>query len=250
MTQTVVVATFNSEKTLGATLDSLLFQTYKNFEIIIIDGLSKDATINIIKFYEHKFLKADISYTWFSEQDSGIYDAWNKALKKANSPWIAFLGSDDTYYPFAIETYANKIAENHNINYISSKVEVTNAKNMVLKIIGQPFNYNQMSRYMNIGHVGSFHHIDLFNKFGNFDTAYKIAGDYEFFLRCGHYINAIFVNKITVSMLNIGVSNKYIGKVFKENLQLHLKYKRLSALQSYLEFYLAHFKRFKRHVFK
>lgn len=88
----IIVATFNSEKTLQSTLESLLIQTYNEFEVIIIDGLSNDNTVSIIKEYEKKFLEANIDYFWSSEKDAGIYDAWNKALKKVNSPWIAFLG--------------------------------------------------------------------------------------------------------------------------------------------------------------
>jgi glycosyltransferase involved in cell wall biosynthesis len=244
----IIIATYNSEKTLQATLDSLLNQSYKNFEVILADGASKDKTVDIIKENESKFRDLNIPYYWTSEPDSGIYDAWNKSLKKVNSSWIAFVGSDDTYYPFALENYVNEMNKFPNINYISSKVELINVHNKVLKIIGKPFNYKQMSRYMNIGHVGSFHHIDLFNKYGNFDTNYKIAGDYEFFLRCDHYINAGFINKKMVRMLNSGVSNQMVSAVLKENLKMHLHYKRFSKLQCYFEFYLAHIKAVARKI--
>lgn len=244
----IIIATYNSDKTLQTTLTSLLNQTYKHFEVIIVDGASKDKTIDIIERNEVEFSDLNISYQWISEKDFGIYDAWNKAIKKVNTNWISFLGSDDTYYPFALESYVNAINNSSNVNYFSSKVEIINKDNKVLKIIGKPFNYNQMSRYMNIGHVGSFHHIDLFNKNGDFDISFKIAGDYEFFLRCGHFINAGFMDKITVKMLNDGVSNQMINKVLRENLKIHLKYKRFSNLQSYFEFYLAHLKAILRKI--
>ena len=117
--QSIIIATFNSDKTLSATLDSLLKQTYNKFEVIIVDGLSNDNTLAIIKEYEEKFLQANINYILLSEKDSGIYDAWNKGLKKVNSNWIAFLGSDDTYYPNALEMYNEAINNSENINYIS-----------------------------------------------------------------------------------------------------------------------------------
>ena len=87
----VIVATYNSEKTLNETLESLLAQTYRTFEVIVIDGLSKDGTVFIIKKYEPLFLDKNIKFYWVSESDSGIYDAWNKGLKKTNSDWIGFL---------------------------------------------------------------------------------------------------------------------------------------------------------------
>jgi glycosyltransferase involved in cell wall biosynthesis len=247
-TLSIIIATYNSEKTVQATLTSLLNQTYKNFEVIIVDGASKDKTIDILKENESKFDALKIPYQWSSEKDAGIYDAWNKALKKVNSSWIAFIGSDDTYYPHALENYINVMDKFPDINYISSKVELINEQNKILKIIGKAFNYDQMSRYMTIGHVGSFHHIDLFNKFGNFDNDYKIAGDYEFFLRCDRFIKPGFIDKKLVRMLNGGVSNQMVNAVLKENLKLHLKYKRFSVLQCYLEFYLAHVKAIARKI--
>lgn len=247
-TLSVIIATYNSEKTVQATLDSLLNQTYKNFEVIIVDGASKDKTTDILKENESKFHDLKIPYQWVSEKDAGIYDAWNKAIKKVNTQWIAFLGSDDTYYPFALEAYISEISKSPEVNYISGKVELINDKNKIVKIIGKPFNYHQMSRYMNVGHVGSFHHIDLFNKYGNFDIDYKIAGDYEFLLRCDHFINPGFIDKKLVRMLNGGVSNQMVNEVLKENLKLHLKYKRFSVLQSYIEFYLAHAKAIARKI--
>jgi glycosyltransferase involved in cell wall biosynthesis len=132
---TVSMPAFNSEHYIAEAIESILAQTYKNFEVIIVDGLSKDNTVSIIEKYEKKFLEAKIPYIWSSEKDSGIYDAWNKALKKVNSSWIAFLGSDDTYYPDALEIYNEAIIKNPNINYISSKVEYVDANYKVLKVI-------------------------------------------------------------------------------------------------------------------
>lgn len=241
----IIVATFNSDKTLQKTLDSLLLQTYNEFEVIIVDGLSKDNTVAIIKEYEIKFLEANISYFWSSEKDSGIYDAWNKGLKKVSSSWIAFLGSDDTYYPNALEIYHNEINKNPKINYISSQVEYINTNYKVLKIIGKPYEYNQMNRYMNIAHVGSFHHKDLFVRHGNFDTNYKIVADYDFFMKCGRDIQSGYLESITAKMLNSGISNQNITIVFNEVLKIQLAHKKISKLQAYFEYYYNHIRIYK-----
>jgi glycosyltransferase involved in cell wall biosynthesis len=235
----IIVATYNSEKTLKATFDSLLAQTYKEFEVIVVDGLSKDNTVALLKEYEKKFLEANITYIWSSEKDSGIYDAWNKALKKVNSDWIAFLGSDDTYYSNALELYNIEINKNPAINYISSQVEYIDCEGKVLKILGNPYNYNQMIRYMDIAHVGSFHHKELFKKYGNYSTDYKIVSDYDFFMKCGKNINAGYFKTITARMLNAGISNNNTKIVYNEILKIQLNHKKISKFQSYFEYYFA-----------
>ena len=236
----IIIATFNSDRTLRNTLVSLIVQTYKNFEVIIADGLSTDNTIQIIKEYEKKFSEANIPYIWSSEKDAGIYDAWNKALEKANTDWIAFLGSDDSYYPNALEIYNEAIEKYPKINYISSKVQLIDSNNKVLKVIGKPYDNKQMNRYMNIAHVGSFHHKDLFQKNGNFNTKYKIAADYDFFLRCYTVIQSAYINSITTKMLNTGISNQNVTKVFNEVLKIQLARKRISKLQAYFEYFYNH----------
>ena len=241
----IIIATFNSDKTLKSTLDSLVGQTYKNFEVIIVDGLSKDNTVSIIKEYETKFEALNIPYNWVSEKDSGIYDAWNKALEKVNTPWIAFLGSDDTYYPNALEIYNGEIKKYPNINYISSQVEYIDSNQKVLKIIGRPYNYDQMNRYMNVAHVGSFHHKDLFVKHGNFNTDYRIVADYDFFMKCGRDIKSAYIETITAKMLNSGISNNNVATVFKEVLQIQLRHKKTSKLQSYFEYYYSYLRIYK-----
>jgi glycosyltransferase involved in cell wall biosynthesis len=236
----IIIATFNSDKTLRNTLESLVVQTHKNIEVIIVDGLSTDNTVTIIKEYEKKFQEANIDYIWSSEKDAGIYDAWNKALKKANSPWIAFLGSDDSYYPNAIEIYNEEINKHPNINYISSKVELIDNNNKVLKVIGKPYYNKQMNRYMDIAHVGSFHHKELFQKHGNFNTDYKIVADYDFFLKCDKAIQSAYIDRITTRMLNTGISNQNVTKVFMEVLKVQLTHKKISSAQAYFEYFYNH----------
>ena len=88
----IITATYNSEKTLKETLDSVLSQTYKDYEHIIIDGLSKDNTMGIVKEYEKKY-NGKLKY--ISEKDSGLYDAMNKGIKMATGDIIGILNSDD-----------------------------------------------------------------------------------------------------------------------------------------------------------
>ena len=86
---TIITVTLNSEKYLKETLKSIFNQSYQNYELIIIDGSSKDKTLRIIKKNEKK-----IDY-WISKKDKGIYDAFNKGLSLARGELIGFVNSDD-----------------------------------------------------------------------------------------------------------------------------------------------------------
>ncbi len=107
----IITITYNSEKTLKYTIDSVLNQTYQNIEYIIIDGLSKDATIKIAKSYKKMFEEKKINYTIVSEKDSGIYDAMNKGIDLATGDIIGMINSDDWYESDAVEKVVNKYRE-------------------------------------------------------------------------------------------------------------------------------------------
>ena len=89
----IIIATYNSEKTLRRALDSVLNQSYQDWECIVVDGASKDNTIGIVKEYVSK----DARFRYISEPDHGIYDAFNKGWKMAKGEWVMYLGSDDEY---------------------------------------------------------------------------------------------------------------------------------------------------------
>src|ERR1700744_2888998 len=90
----IVIPTYNAETTLSRALDSLLGQTFQDFEVLIIDGLSTDKTTAIIGDYAAR----DKRIRFISEKDNGIYDAMNKGIDLAKGDWIYFLGSDDQLY--------------------------------------------------------------------------------------------------------------------------------------------------------
>lgn len=90
---TVVIATFNVGRTISSAIESLINQTYPNWECLVIDGGSKDNTIDILKLYKQKESRVD----FISEPDNGIYDAFNKGWKKARGEWILYLGADDFF---------------------------------------------------------------------------------------------------------------------------------------------------------
>ena len=217
MNLTVITASYNSEASIENTLNSMLSQSIADFEYLVIDGNSKDKTVEIIKSFEPKFKEKGVHYKWISEPDQGIYDAWNKGLKMATGNWISFLGSDDYYLDFALENYnqeLNKI-ENKGLDIIYSEVKVVN-RSKTLKVIQGTWSWPIFKRYMNIAHVGAFHNVNYFKKHGLFDISYKITGDYELLLRAGSELKTLKLNAITAIMEADGVSNSNISKVLKE----------------------------------
>ena len=209
----IITASFNSEKTIKNTIESVLNQTYTNIEYILIDGNSTDKTVEIIKSYEQKFKERGIYYKWISEPDKGIYDAFNKGLRMTNGDWIVFIGSDDYFKTNTIFIemipYLNQ-SEEQEISYVYGKIEHINDNNELIEISGKPWEL-QKRRFtytMNLGHSGCFHHKNLFEKHGNFNDSFKIAGDYEFLLRelKDSNNNALFVDKSLIVMREGGVS--------------------------------------------
>ncbi len=209
----IITACFNSEKTIKNTIESVLNQTYTNIEYILIDGNSTDKTVEIIKSYEQKFKERGIYYKWISEPDKGIYDAFNKGLRMTNGDWIVFIGSDDYFKTNTIFIemipYLNQ-SEEQEISYVYGKIEHINDNNELIEISGKPWEL-QKRRFtytMNLGHSGCFHHKNLFEKHGNFNDSFKIAGDYEFLLRelKDSNNNALFVDKSLIVMREGGVS--------------------------------------------
>lgn len=234
----IITASFNSEKTIADTLTSVLNQSFLDFEFIIIDGNSKDHTLEIIKSFEKLFQEKNISYSFISEKDFGIYDAWNKGIRLSKGKWISFLGSDDMYLENALERYYFHINQNPNANYISSKIELINDKKEVIRVFGKPFLWGKIIRNMDIAQVGSFHKKELFEKVGFFNHTYKIVGDLDFYIRGKNEIIAGYFNEITAKMMNNGVSNQ-IYKALKEALDVKLKLRSTSAFISYYDFYLS-----------
>lgn len=104
----ITTATYNSEKTLARTIESVLKQTYDNLEYIIVDGLSEDRTLEIAEKYRTEFDRKGIIYTIISEKDKGMYDAINKGIKTASGEIVGNINSDDWYEPDAVETAVKK----------------------------------------------------------------------------------------------------------------------------------------------
>lgn len=172
---TIITVCYNSEKTIKKTIESVLNQSYKGYEYIIIDGNSTDGTVNIIKEYESQF---DGRMKWISEPDYGIYDAMNKGIRMASGQLVGIINSDDFYETDAVERMIEAMSEQpYQILYGA----IRTLHNGVEKSIG--INSHLFLQESMIGHPACFITKQLYDDLGVYDTQFISAADYDFMLR-------------------------------------------------------------------
>lgn len=171
----IITPCLNSEETIRTTIESVLNQTYENIEYIIVDGLSTDRTIDIVKEYEPLF-QGRMRY--ISEKDKGIYNAMNKGLRMAGGKLIGIINSDDYYEPDTVEAaVANMSRARYQVIY--GYMGVLQEDNLIY--IARE-NHRSLMEKM-IPHPTCFVTRDTYQKYGLFLEWFKIAADYELMLR-------------------------------------------------------------------
>ncbi|HYN98536.1 MAG TPA: glycosyltransferase family 2 protein, partial [Actinomycetota bacterium] len=201
----VVVASLNAAATLQRCIDSVARQRDVDIELLIVDGGSTDGTLQILESNG-----ASITY-WESEPDRGVYHAWNKALKDATGSWVCFLGADDELSePSTLRTLVDA-GERSGADLVCSRVRYRRAEKGGQPVIGQPWDWSKMTRFMCVAHPGLLHRRLLFDRFGEFSEQYRIAGDYEYLLRLGEGVAAAFVDEVTVNVGGRGLSSDAAG---------------------------------------
>lgn len=197
---TMVIATLNVVDVIEETIDSCLSQDFYFKKLVIIDGGSVDGTVDILNARTN-----DIAY-WVSENDGGIYSAWNKALQVIDSEWITFLGAGDVWFDTRSLREMLNFANFPLNNFVSGKVALYDSRyGIISKGIGKPFTYWNMIFHMGVAHPGSLHHISLF-KYNFFNESFRIAGDYEFLLRGKKEIRPAYNPSVKIKMRVGGVS--------------------------------------------
>lgn len=165
---TIVIATYNADKTLKSALDSIINQTYSDWECLIIDGASQDNTLTIIK--EYKTLDKRIKF--ISEPDTGIYDAFNKGWKLAKGEWIYYLGADDQLLNNGLQSFYNNFSDTVDIIY--GNIYFKAGQNIKKGISPNP---NKMTNNMAC-HQCICMRKECIKDLGGFDYKYKVCADY------------------------------------------------------------------------
>lgn len=175
MEVSIITVCYNSEKTIERTIQSVLNQTYQDYEYIIVDGASTDKTLEIIKRYEPEF---EGRMRWISEQDDGIYYAMNKGIGMAKGKLIGMINSDDYYEANALANMVEAQGiEDYQILYGFTRC-IRDGEEVSISISSHKNLREQM-----ISHPSSFVTKKLYDDLGMYDTRYYSASDYDFMLR-------------------------------------------------------------------
>lgn len=215
MLVTIITVTFNSEKTILETLNSVMSQNYTNIEHIIVDGQSTDRTLQILKKYPFKNKKI------ISKKDRGAYDAMNVGIAVAKGDIITILNSDDIYnspdvikdimkriekYPKDIGIFCGDVAYFKNKRY----EEIT-------RIYPSKFERKDILKGHMPPHPATFVRKNIYKKYGTYDAKLKIASDFDFFVR------TIYKNNIKFKSLNFPTVRMRIGGLSTKNLISYIK---------------------------
>tara|TARA_Y100000816_G_scaffold292064_1_gene285652 strand:+ start:4138 stop:4902 length:765 start_codon:yes stop_codon:yes gene_type:complete len=173
----IITVVKNDEKNIQKTIESILKQTFKNFEYIIIDGKSEDSTLSLINKYKDK-----INFI-ISEKDDGIYFAMNKGAKIASGEFVVYVNSGDTLTADALKIIQTKINEKPNIDFVFGTVKRHYTKDTLIK-----FGFNKKKLIYNFDFAtshstGFYLRKSKFQELGFFDTKYKCSADYDVYYK-------------------------------------------------------------------
>ena len=218
----LITISYNSESTIQKTFESVLNQTYKEIEYILIDGKSNDKTLDIAKGFNN------ISNI-ISESDNGIYDALNKGIQNATGEIIGFLNSDDTFNNKESLQLISEAFDDNTDCVFGDLIYTDKHNNLKRSWKGSPFNPGAFKKGWMPAHPTFYCRRSIYEKFGRYNDSYKIAGDFELMLRFfeKHNVRSKYIPHTLVNMKIGGASNSGIKskiqilneefRAFKEN---------------------------------
>ena len=209
----IITVTFNRAHLIRGAIEGVLRQSYKDYEYIIVDGASKDNTVEILKEYEPKF---EGRMRWISEPDKGIYDAINKGIKMATGDVVGIINSDDYFHRDDTFDVIAKAFEDPEVEgiYGDSRIKFENGR---IKTTYSAYFKTWMYRIgLMPGHPSFYAKRKLFEKYGYYRLDYKIAADFELMLRY-MYVNKVNIKYVpeafmtfTVGGVSTTISNKFL----------------------------------------
>ncbi|MFH4484131.1 glycosyltransferase family 2 protein [Vibrio diabolicus] len=221
MKVSIITATYNSSNTLPDTLRSLEAQTYQNIEYIIVDGASKDNTLEVVKSHCSRVA------TVISEPDKGIYDALNKGIQAATGDVVGFLHSDDLFaYPDAVKDIVNSFLESNSqavyadLEYVSKN----DTENTVRLWKSGQYSQKELKKGWMPPHPTFYMKRELYQQYGLFDLSFKIAADYDSLLRYlwVNNVSMAYLPTVLIKMRVGGASNRSLSNIIhktKEDIQ-------------------------------
>lgn len=243
---TIVTVCYNAAESIRKTMESVLMQTYPNVEYLIIDGASTDDTLSIVKSMENAFLQKGFAFRYYSEKDSGIYDAMNKGIRLATGKWINFMNAGDGFYSEDVLMRTFKDNPKENLLYGDTIFQMSFGD-----ILLKPKNIDSLRKHMVFCHQSVFIPTQVMKDYP-FGLEYRIAGDYKFFYDYYNRGGSFRYLGYTIAYFESesGLSSANSLQAHKENAQIrseHLSY--LWQLKYKFKCFSYHFKEFLKRLF-
>lgn len=220
MKLSIITVCRNAEKTIEDTIRSVLSQTYAKVEHIIVDGASKDATLDIVAGY------GDTIDRIISEPDQGIYDAMNKGIALASGDVVGFLNSDDFYAsPTVLETVARVMADPAadccygDLLYVNA----ADTTRIVRYWRSRPYERGLCAKGWMPAHPTFFVRRRIYKTYGGFDTQFRLQADFELTTRLlqTHEIRSAYIPEVLVHMRTGGATNRSLGNILRGNIEAY-----------------------------
>src|SRR3981081_3974496 len=240
----VVTASYNSEATIGLTIESFLAQNHPEKEMLVIDGASSDATLKIVESFGSDAIRV------FSEADKGVYDAMNKGLRLFEGDAVGFLNSDDTFHDSS--TLADIAAALHDSDIVYGDLKMVTdhrTKSLVRSWRGGTFKRYSFQLGWVPPHPTFYIRREVAKKVGEYDLKYVTTADYDYMLR------ALALNDFRVRYLPQVIADFQVGGISTRGWRVTLR-GNLECLQSRREHLnappidAAFFLRFARRIFQ
>lgn len=197
----VITICYNEEKNITKTIESVLSQISVDFEYIICDGKSTDATVEIARSYITKFKSKGVDYKIYSEKDGGIYFAMNSGIDRANGDYVMFLNAGDRLYDSNVLTEMSEKIEGQSPEVVYGDcLRIDRCAGRVFKA-----DHTNLKQGMSLAHPSTLVRSDVI-KTNKFNTSYKIAADYNMFLD-------LYVMGVEFVHIDLIVSRFYSGGI-------------------------------------
>jgi len=216
MRVSIITITYNNSHSIAEAINSVISQTYSDIEYIVVDGKSKDNTVDVIRSFGDKIAR------FISEPDKGIYDALNKGIAMATGDLIGFLHSDDFFPSTDTIQHVVDAFKANDTDSLYGDLQYVN-KQHTSKVLRNWRSGNFSLRQLKLGwmppHPTLYVKRWVYQKYGGFDTSLDISGDYDTMLRfLGKYkISTQYLPEVMVKMRVGGASNKSIKNIIQKS---------------------------------
>jgi glycosyltransferase involved in cell wall biosynthesis len=219
MRVSIVTPAFRSIATLKDNIQSVKEQSYQQIEHIVVDGGSKDGSVELLSHYASSRLR------FISEPDHGIYDAFNKGIKISEGDVIGILNSDDVYANKDVIKRVIQVFHSTDCEIVYADLEyvsVTDSSRVVRYYSSKGFQVSSLKWGFIPAHPTVFLRRDVYEKVGLFNDSYKIAGDFEFLSRVflSNQFTSHYIPEVLVKMRTGGTSNSSLRQRWKCNLEV------------------------------